>query len=143
MPDDREREDTTDNHDDSDRDQSDADAGFSFSLPPIRLPPLFPEDFRVLWPAGDTPPHRVSKRTAAAALVAFDLVDAALALTVDSVAVTAARTVGGSLIAAGTFGLLGVPYVLEAVAALAGYGWLTVAPTLTLLLLVRAVREVF
>lgn len=140
MPDDRDGANADDNRTDSDRDQS--DAGFSFSLPPIRLPPLFPKDFRVLWPVGDTPPHRVSKRTAAAALVAFDVADGALALTVDSVAVTAARTVGGSLIAAGTFGLLGVPYALEAVAALAGYGWLTVAPTLTLLLLVRGVREV-
>jgi hypothetical protein len=129
-----------DDHDSSDRDQS--RSALSFSLPPIRLPPLFPDDFRVLWPVGGTPTTRVSRRTAAAALVAFDVLDAVLVLTVDAAAVTAARTVGGTLAAAGAFGPLGAVYALEAAAALAGYGWLTVAPTLTLLLLVRGLREV-
>lgn len=84
----------------------------------------------------------MSRRTAAAAPVAFDVLDAVLVLTVDAAAVTAARTVGGTLVAAGAFGPLGAVYALEAAAALAGYGWLTVAPTLTLLLLVRGLREV-
>lgn len=117
------------------------DDGSSLSLPPIRLPPLFPDEFRVLWPGGgDGPRRRVSLRLVAAALVAFDVLDAVLALTVDATLVTGARTVGGSLVAAGTFGLLGVPYVLEVVAALLGFGWLTAFPTLTALLVVRLLR---
>ena len=119
----------------------DDEDGFSLSLPPIRLPPLFPDDFRVLWPGGgDGPRRRVSARLVTATLVAFDLVDAVLALTVDATVVTAARTVGGSLVAAATFGLLGVPYVLEPAAALLGFGWLTAFPTLTALLAVRLLR---
>jgi len=119
----------------------DDDEGVSLSLPPIRLPPLFPDEFRVLWPGGgDGPRRRVSARLAAAVLVAFDLLDAVLALTVDAAAVTATRTVGGTLVAAATFGLLGVPYVLEPAAALLGFGWLTAFPTLTALLVVGLLR---
>ncbi|MFC3477394.1 hypothetical protein [Halobacterium litoreum] len=118
----------------------DDDSGFSLSLPPIRLPALFPEDFRVLWPGGGPPRQRASPRLVAAVLVCFDLVDALLALTVDAPAVTAVRTVGGALVAGVTFGLLGVAYVAEPIAALLGFGALTAFPSLTVLLLARVVR---
>jgi hypothetical protein len=119
------------------------EAGFSLRLPPIRLPPLFPEDFRILWPSPGEKLHgRVTHRVVAAALVVFDLVDAALALTADSTVLAAVRVVGGALLAATTFGTLGVVYVWEAAAVLAGVGEFTVVPTLTVLLLAGLVREV-
>lgn len=127
--------------DDDAVDTDDPDGGFSVSLPPVRLPPLFPDRFRVLWPGGgDGPATRASRRTTAAALVAFDVVDAALALSVDAPAVAAARALVGALVAAGTFGLPGVLYAAEGAAVLAGVGELTVAPTLTVLLVVGLLR---
>lgn len=120
----------------------DGDGGFSLRLPPIRLPPLFPEDFRVLWPSPGEKLHgRVTHRVVAVALVAFDLVDAALAVTVDSAVLAGVRVVGGALLAATTFGTAGVLYVWEAAAVLAGVGELTAVPTLTALLVAGLVRE--
>ncbi len=117
------------------------DDGFSLKLPPVRLPSLFPENFRVLWPApGDGPDSRPSPWTIFAALLLFDVADAALALFVGSAAVTAVRVVGGALVAAVAFGTLGTVYVWEAVAALAGFGDFTVVPTLTVLALLRLLR---
>ena len=123
-----------------DAEESGDSGGLSLKLPPIRLPDFFPEDFRVLWPAGGDPSPRASPRTVLAACALFDVVDAVLALTVDAPLVTGVRTVGGSLAAAGAFGLLGVPYLWEPVAALLGYGSLTVFPSLTALLFVRSLR---
>ncbi|WP_232686403.1 hypothetical protein [Halobacterium zhouii] len=127
---------------DASRDGTDDSSGLSLQLPPIRLPSFFPEDFRVLWPGGGDDPHRraVSARTVALACVAFDAADALLALTVDAPLVTGVRTVGGALAAAGTFGLLGLPYLCEPVAALLGLGTLTVFPSLSALLVVRGLR---
>jgi hypothetical protein len=134
MPDRRRDDEDVDTDDDQDR-------GFSFSLPPIRLPPMFPDSFRVLWPGGgDGPTTHASRRTAAVALVAFDLVDAVLALGVEAPVVDAARVVAGALVAASAFGLPGLVYAAEGAAVLAGAGELTVAPTLTLLLVVRLLR---
>lgn len=128
---------------DRERGRQDAGGRLSLSLPPIRLPPLFSENFRLLWPApGEGPRRRVSKRAVLVALVVFDLADAALALTADAGAVAGVRVVGGALVAATTFGALGTVYVWEAVAALAGFGEFTVVPTLTGLLVVRSLREV-
>lgn len=127
-----------------DHGDDDSDGGLSLKLPPIRLPSLFPENFRILWPSpGEGPRRRVSMRAVLAALLLFDAVDAALALTVDTGAVVGVRVVGGALVAATTFGTLGVAYVWEAAAALAGFGELTVVPTLTALFVVRLLREVF
>lgn len=128
---------------DTDDDAADTSGDFSFSLPPIRLPPLFPEHFRVLWPGGGGGPStRPSRVTAIAGLVAFDLADAALAVwATDAAVVTGARVLAGSLVAGAVFGLPGALYALEAAAMLGGAGLLTVFPTLTaLLLVVRVVR---
>jgi hypothetical protein len=120
-----------------------SDSSFSFTLPPIRLPPFFPEDFRLLWPAAGEKLHgRVSRRVVLGALVAFDLLDAFLATTTDSAVVAGARVVGGALVAATTFGTVGVAYVWEAGAVLVGGGEVTVLPTLTVLLIARALRDV-
>jgi len=143
MPDDRRRDDDDRSADGDDDDDDDSPPRFSFSLPPIRLPPLFPERFRVLWPGGsDGPTHRPSRATAVAGLVAFDLADAALAVrAADAPAVAGARVLAGSLVAGAAFGLPGALYALEAAAVLAGAGLLTVFPTLSaLLLVVRGVR---
>lgn len=124
-------------------DGDDASSGFSFSLPPIRLPPLFPERFRVLWPAGaGGPSTRPSPLAATAGLVAFDAADAALAVWgTDAAVVAGARVLAGSLVAGAAFGLPGALYALEAAAVLTGAGALTAFPTLTaLLLLARVVR---
>jgi hypothetical protein len=122
-------------------DAGDDSGGLSLKLPPIRVPSFFPEEFQVLWPGGgDGPRPAVSPRTVAFACVAFDAVDALLALTVDAPLVAGARTVGGALAAAGAFGLLGLPYLWEPVAALLGFGSLTAFPTLSSLLVVRALR---
>jgi len=134
MPDDR-RADGDDGDDSSPR--------LSFSLPPVRLPPLFPERFRVLWPGGGGgPTRRPSRGTAIAALVAFDLADAALAVWVaDAPVVAGTRVLAGSVVAGAAFGLPGALYALEAAAVLAGAGLLTAFPTLSaLLLVVRLVR---
>jgi hypothetical protein len=126
-----------------DEEDDEADDSFSFSVPPIRLPPLFPADFRILWPSpGEKLRGRVTRRGVAAALVVFDLVDAVLALSADSTVLAAVRVVGGALLAATTFGAAGVVYVWEAAAVLASVGELTVVPTLTLLLLAGLVRDV-
>lgn len=133
MPDDSQEDDRSERDDDS--------GGLSLKLPPVRLPAFFPEDFRVLWPGGgDDPRSRVSPRTVAFACVAFDVADAILALTVDAPLVAGVRTVGGALTAAGAFGLLGLPYLWEPVAALLGFGSLTAFPSLTALLVVRSLR---
>jgi hypothetical protein len=135
----------TSGDEDGGRTSGDEDDGFSLQLPPLDLPPLFPEDFRILWPGGgDRPGGRVSLRIVVVAVVAFDLLDAFLAVTVDPTAnaavVTAARTVGGALLAATMFGPLGLPYLWEPVAALLGFGQLTAVPTLSVLLLARVLR---
>jgi hypothetical protein len=124
---------------------SDEDDGFSLSLPPLNLPPLFPEDFRILWPGGgDRPRGRVSLRTVAVAVLAFDLLDAFLALSVgaagDAALVTAVRTVGGSVLAVTLLGPVGALYVWEPMASLLGFGALTALPTLSVLLLARLLR---
>jgi len=128
---------------DRERERRNREGGLSLSLPPLRLPPLFPERFRVLWPApGEAPRRPVSARTVVAALLLFDVVDAVLALTTDSAAVAAVRVVGGALVAATAFGSLGAVYVWEAAAAVTGLGGLTVVPTLTVLVVIRSLREV-
>ena len=127
--------------DDRRDDADDASGDFSLSLPPIRLPPLFPDRFRVLWPGGGGGPAALpSPLTATAGLAAFDLADAALAVWVHSPpAVDGARVLAGSLVAGAAFGLPGALYVLEAAALLAGVGALTAFPTLTALLLLAGV----
>jgi hypothetical protein len=124
--------------DDADRDRDEDAGGFSLSLPPITLPPLFPEDFRVLWPvSGDRPRTPVSARAVLAALAFFDVADAVLALADAGGALAAVRVASGAVVAGVAFGTLGVAYVWEAAAVLAGHGELTAVPTLTVLFVAR------
>ena len=125
--------------------ERDETEGFGFSLPPIKLPEVkFPERIRLVFPIPE-PPEKVSKPTHVR--VSQVLLAAVLADALDALAVILAgpttlpwvRATAGTLLSilvAGPFGLL---YAWELLAILEGVGWLALAPTLTLLVLARAV----
>lgn len=119
--------------------QADESGGLSFRLPPFRLPEFFPPDYQIRLPVpGLRPTHRIDARTLLVACLVFDVVDAALALTVGAPLVGVVRSTGG-LILAGVFAdVLGLLYGWELLAVLLGVPELTVVPTLTILLLVHA-----
>lgn len=111
----------------------------SFSLPPFRLPQFFPPEFELSFPIpGSHPGRRVSARTVLVACLAFDAVDAAMALLVESQLVGGARAFGGLVLAATVTDVVGLAYGWELLAVLFGYPELTVFPTLTVLLFLRA-----
>jgi|GEM_PF-2098975 len=127
-------------------DRDDRPGGLGFRLPPIRLPPItlpplvLPEGFRVVLPAPGVRPFTVSGPWLLAVALAFDLVDAALAVLVVGPVVTWVRVVAGIGLAALFAGVFGTLYAWEAIAVAAGLGWATVLPSLTALLLLRARR---
>lgn len=111
----------------------------SFSLPPFRLPQFFPPEFELSFPIpGSRPGRRVSARTVLVACIAFDTVDAAMALLVGSQLVGGVRAFGGLVLAATVTDVVGLAYSWELLAVLFGYPELTVFPTLTVLLFLRA-----
>lgn len=111
----------------------------SFRLPPFRLPEFFPPEFEVNLPIpGRRPGRRVSARTVLVACLAFDAFDAVMALLVGSPLVGGARAFGGLVLAATVTDVFGLAYSWELLAVLLGYPELTVFPTLTLLLVLRA-----
>lgn len=113
--------------------------GLSFRLPPFRLPEFFPPEFELSFPIpGSHPGRSVSARTVLVACLAFDAFDAVLALLVGSQLVGGARAFGGLVLAATVTDLLGLAYSWELLAVLFGYPELTVFPTLTVLLFLRA-----
>lgn len=125
--------------------QQDDGGGLGFSLPPISLPEVrFPERIRLVFPIPE-PPEKVSKPTrvrVSRVLLAVVLVDALDALAVALVGPAAlpwARTTLGTLLSILLAGPLGLLYPWELMATLGGYGWFTLAPTLTLLVLARMV----
>jgi hypothetical protein len=105
------------------------DRGF---LPPFRLPPLFPDDFEFSLPIPER--VRTGRRGPLLAAALFDTLDAALT-TIP--AADLPRTVAGTVLAALLAGVPGVLYTCEVVAAAAGAGALTVAPTLLVLVALR------
>lgn len=126
------------------RSSRDGFSGFSFSLPPIRLPPLFPDSIEIHLPVpGFRYAARLSSGWVLLVALGFDVADALLAAaTAGPVALL--RTLGGALIAvtlARGFGLL---YLWEVASVLLGYGSATVVPTLgvivVLWLWLRSVR---
>lgn len=132
---DRDDRDDRDGSDDGERER-DGGGGLGFSLPPVRLPPLFPEDLRVVFLLPGRPGGvAVSRRGLLAAAAVFDLVDAALALSVGTPVVAWGRTVAGALLASLFVGGYGALAVWEVAAVAAGYPALTVAPTLSALVL--------
>jgi hypothetical protein len=125
--------------------EADDGEGFSFSLPPIKLPEMkFPERIRLAFPVPD-PPEKVPKPTRVR--VSWVLVAVLVADTLDALAVALvgpttlpwARAAVGTLASILLAGPLGLLYPWELVAILNGFGWLSVAPTLTLLVLARVV----
>lgn len=112
---------------------------FSFSLPPITLPPLFPDHLEIRLPVpGFRYASRLSSVRVLAVVLVFDLLDAALALAGGTASVGLVdwvRTLGGvvlSLVVARGVGLL---YAWEVLAVLRGLPVFTVAPSLSGVLL--------
>lgn len=126
--------DDRDGREDDDRPNGDRGGGLSFSLPPIELPPMFPRDLRLEFPVPvvDRTVDVTALRLVVAAL-AFDVADAALAVAATPPAVDWMRTVAGLGLALAFAWPVGVAYGWEIVAVATGAGWLTVAPTLVVL----------
>lgn len=120
---------------------SDDDRGIRFRLPPIRLPPLFPEELQIRLPApGFRGGRRVSTGWVLIVCLGFDLFDLGLALMVAG-PVDLVRTLGGTLIAVIVAETVGTLYLWEVIAVLGGVSHLTVAPTLTGVFLLRILRS--
>lgn len=110
---------------------------FTFRLPPIRLPPLFPDVIHLGLPVpGFRGGRRVSSAWVLVVCLGFDLFDAGLALTASG-PVDVVRTVGGTAIAVVVADWVGLLYLWEVVAVLFGFATVTVVPTLGALVLYR------
>lgn len=116
---------------------------FPITLPPIRLPPLFPEGrppffperLSVVLPA----PERVrGSGNPLLAAVALDVVDAVVVLALGG---GLARVVLGTLLAGALAGPIGIAYALEALPGTVGPPWLAVLPSATLLVLARVLLD--
>ncbi|WP_135853749.1 hypothetical protein [Halorussus salinus] len=130
---------------DRDRRDRDDETGFRFSLPPVVLPEMrLPERIRLVFPIPD-PPEKVSRPTKVRvswvllAVVLADALDAAVVLAAGPETLTWARAAVGLVAAAFLVGGPGLLYAWELLAVLGGLGWLSVAPTLTVLVLARIV----
>lgn len=129
------------------RAQDEERAGFDFSLPPISLPEVrFPERIRLVLSAPSAPEttHRPIRVRASWVLLAVVLVDALDALAVVLAGPTTlpwVRAAVGLLLAVVVAGLPGLLYAWELLAILGGVGVLSVAPTLTALVLLRLLRS--
>ena len=122
--------------------RSDDSGGFSFTLPPLKLPNVaFPKHLQVRLP----PPAYdreldVQPRTLLIVAVLVDLLDAVLMFVAGPPLLEWVRVVVGTAVALVFVGLTGLLYVWEGVAVLAGVGWLSVFPSATTLVLARALR---
>ncbi|MFC4550185.1 MULTISPECIES: hypothetical protein [Halorussus] len=125
--------------------RDDERSGFSFTLPPMTLPRMeLPERIRLLFPLPEPPERsyptlrvRVSHVLLVALLV--DLLDAATVLWVGGEPFWWARGAVGLAVSLAVAGPAGLLYGWESLATLGGFGLLALAPTATLLVLVRAV----
>jgi len=120
------------------------DEGFSLSLPPISLPDVrLPDRIRLVFPVPEPPertrPRRVRTSRVLAAVALADALDAAAVLLGGPETLPWARAAVGTLLSALFAGFPGLLYSWELFAALGGVGWLSVAPTATLLVLARLV----
>ncbi|UPV75162.1 hypothetical protein M0R89_03610 [Halorussus limi] len=125
------------------RRERDEEPGFRFSLPPMVLPDMkLPERIRLVFPVPDPPekvsrPARIEVTWVLLAVVLADALDAAAVLAAGPETLAWARAAVGVLAAAVLVGGPGLLYAWELVAILGGLGWLSVAPTLTALVLAR------
>ncbi|UWG48837.1 hypothetical protein HSRCO_2575 [Halanaeroarchaeum sp. HSR-CO] len=116
----------------------DDDWRFGFRLPPFRLPEFFPDDFEVVLPVpGRFRGRPVGTRWVLAVALLVDLVDALLVLTVVGPALLA-RSFVVFVISLAVAGAVGLVAVWELVAVLIGYQALTLVPSVTVLVVVRA-----
>lgn len=117
----------------------DGDRRLSFSLPPISLPPLFPDRFTIRLPVpGFRSGRELSTGWTLLVVLGFDLFDAVLALTAAAPLggpVGLVRTAGGTLLAVTLASGVGLVYAWELVAVLGGIGAVTAVPTLSVCLL--------
>lgn len=119
----------------------DDSGGFSFTLPPIKLPKaVMPSNLQIRLP----PPALerdldVGFRTLLMVAVFVDLLDAALLIFGPSM-LEWFRVGVGTAVALFLVGLPGLLYLWEAIAVVAGVGGLTVFPSATALVLARALR---
>lgn len=120
-----------------------ADRGFRFTLPPITLPPMFPEDFRFVIPAVRRRTDGVATRTVLGLAVVLDTLDAALALGAASgdPALHWVRVGVGTLLAVVLVGTRGLAYGWEVLAVAGGLAAPTALPTLTALVLLGLRRQ--
>ncbi len=118
---------------------SDRGPQFSFSLPPITLPPLFPDHLEIRLPVpGFRYASRLSSGRVLLVVLVFDLLDATLALAGGTAAVGPVdwvRTLGGFVLGLIVARGVGLFYAWEVLAVLAGVTWVTVAPSLSGVLL--------
>ena len=126
------------------RDRND-ETGFGFSLPPISLPDVqLPERIRLVFPVPDppekvSPPARVKVSWVLVVVVLLDALDAFAVLWAGPETLPWVRAVLGGVLAIVFVSGPGLLYSWELVAILGGFGWLSVAPTLTALVLARIV----
>jgi hypothetical protein len=119
------------------------DEGFSFSLPPIKLPEMrLPERIRLVFSVPNHPedvsrPTRVSVSRVLLAVLVADALDAFAVALVGPDTLPWTRAAVGTLASILLVGPLGLLYPWELLAILGGVGWLSVAPSLTLLVLAR------
>lgn len=109
-----------------------------FWLPPIRLPPFFPEAFELGFPLpGRRQGTRLGTGWVLVLAAVVDLLDAALVLTADGAALFAGTVVAFlfAVVFAGGYGLLAI---WEVVAVLTGVPAATVVPTVLVLTVFRA-----
>jgi hypothetical protein len=136
--------DSADEEHDSGRkpDHRDDSGGFSFTLPPIKLPDLtFPRDLGLrLPPPGHDWDSEVRPRNVLVVAVLVDLLDAALLFVAGPALIAWIRAVAGTGLALVLVGLPGLLYAWEGLAVLAGVEWLSGFPSATALVLARSLR---
>lgn len=122
--------------------RDDDSGGFSFSLPPIKLPNVaFPRDLQLrLPPPGHDWDTEVRPRNVLVVAILVDLLDAALLFVAGPPLLDWIRPVAGTGLAVVLVGLPGLVYAWEGVAVLAGVGWLSAFPSATALALARLLR---
>lgn len=119
--------------------------GFSFSLPPITLPEMrLPERIRLVFPIPDLPervrmPVRIEASWVLLAVVLADALDALAVAWAGPETLAWARAAVGLLLSVVLVGGPGLLYAWELLAVLGGVGVLSLAPTLTALVLARLV----
>ncbi|MFW6265267.1 MAG: hypothetical protein ACOC2A_00645 [Halanaeroarchaeum sp.] len=116
----------------------DDDRRLGFRLPPFRLPAFFPDDFEVVLPVpGRVRGRPVGTRWVLAVAVLVDLLDALLALTVAGPALLA-RSFVVFVLSLAVASAVGLAAVWELLAVLTGYQTVTVFPSVTVLVVLRA-----